>query len=173
MKRMMTAALALVLAGCSGGGDGGAGDKGDSAGAASSAAAALPPACDILREADAGAALGGEARFEKLTQITNDYVSVDMCNAIVGDADKVLTINVRTDTNPEPRRSGAEQAQEVLSALEIEGEPVDLGEHAVWVPSVGQLNVWYREGRVYLVIGGDADKEAIVAFGERVLAAYP
>lgn len=171
MKKLALVACLAVLAGCSGGASGEA--SGGETSAASSGTVEMPSACEVLKAAGADQALGAEPEYQELSSIENETITNTMCNAVVGGGDKVFNLNLRIDNNPEPRQSGEEQAADIIGTLELKTEEVDLGEHAFWAPSVTQLNVWYREGRVYMVIGGDASKEDTIAFGQRVLAAYP
>lgn len=119
----------------------------------------LPDACTVLREVDAARHLPSPGEYSLLSDTQNAHVAMSMCNVSeTGDGSGVVSLMLRQQLTDDHLKPSAAQRDEIAKSTaeqlgtEIEAETVDLGEAASWTPAMGQLSVWYRGGRTWLIL---------------------
>lgn len=145
-----------------------------------SATEPLPAACDVLAAIDIAATLGAGAAYAAGPAIENDFTRMSLCTAETPDLSARMTLMVRenllTDV-PDVQTLRTETINELRATLGATAaiEAFDMGDAALWVSDIAQLTVWYREGRVMLILTPTPvnDRAAAEAAALKIMAAFP
>ena len=144
---------------------------------AAQAQEALPSACAVLQALEGDAALGPDLTYQTLQDRQSGDLRMSLCNALGEDDLPRATLMLREDgSNAVPRAEAQRDA--LLSDLSEtfgqapEARFPEIGEAAVWVADIGQLTVWYRDGRVMLIVTS-ADQDGAERIARGILAAFP
>ncbi|MBB4305557.1 hypothetical protein GGD81_004638 [Rhodobium orientis] len=152
-----------------------------SAASAASAPKPLPDACAVLKTLDAAEYLSGEVRYDLMAARRDDAVAFSQCVAVEKEGAASVSLQIRelrSGASPAPAATQREDYVKELAetfGFVPEAEDVAVGEAAVWIGDVGQLTVWYRDGRVQMIVSGRGgnSKDLAAEIARRVVEKYP
>jgi hypothetical protein len=178
---MLLGSALAILAGCGGNADnaGGGAPSSSSAGADSAM-----NACALMREADFASVISGAVTISEQPSASSKYIKVTNCAADGPDAKVTIGLLMREHLSDDTVSPAAAQAQTLIDSAEKGGmlagmtmEPVEgLGEAAMWIPQIGQLNVFYRGGSAHFIVtamNAPDNKAAAIALAQQILAKHP
>ncbi|MCW2306810.1 hypothetical protein [Rhodobium gokarnense] len=152
-----------------------------SAASAASAPKPMPDACAVMKGLEAGAYLSGEARYDLMVNRRDEAVAFSQCVVVEKDGAASVSLQIREQRSGASPATAATQREDYVKELAgtfgfvPKAEEVAVGEAAVWIGDVGQLTVWYRDGRVQMIVSGrGGDSKGLAAeIARRVVEAYP
>ncbi len=144
----------------------------------------LPAACDVLQALPADDLAGQSLTYQTTQDRAGDEMRMSMCTALGDDELPAVTLLLRQDLSkagPPPAPAARDTLIAELAATfghDPELTFPEIGEAALWVTEVGQLTVWYRSGRVMVIVtaggvGPNADGDLAQRVARGIVARFP
>jgi|GEM_PF-4013072 len=144
----------------------------------------MPSACDVLRALPADDLAGQSLEYRTTQDRAAADMRMSMCTALGGDDMPAVTLLLRQDLSAAGPQPASEARERMIAELtgSLGHAPAvgfaEIGEAAMWVEEIGQLTVWYRAGRVMLIvtaggIGPKADEDLAKQVARGIVARFP
>ena len=139
----------------------------------------MPDACVALQKINLGALVGASLTYELARNVKKDGVTMTMCRALDDDRSQRVGLLLREQggkaQDSEKQRVGMIESLGAAMGGTGTFEKIDLGEAALWNPAVKQLTVWFRGGRVMMILDSGlrtADLDLLKRVGKAIVYTF-